>query len=212
MAVVKVYDQTKAPVGELTLAPEVFEVEVRPEILHLVVRAQMAAKRAGTHATKTRSFVSGGGKKPWRQKGTGRARCGSNRSPVWRHGAVVHGPQPRKYDFKINKKVRALAMRMALSARLKDEALLVLNTIDLPEIKTKLFSQIMGTLDLKKCLIVLGKEDNNLALSARNIPGVTVVTQERLNVRDILVHPQLVLLQDAVPLVESRFLGEGQGE
>lgn len=106
MAVVKVYDQDKTEQGELTLTPEVFEVAVRPEILHLVVRAQLAAKRAGTHSTKTRAMVSGGGVKPWRQKGTGRARAGSNRSPVWRGGAILFGPQPRKYDFKVNKKIR----------------------------------------------------------------------------------------------------------
>lgn len=121
MAVVKVYDQDKKEQGELTLTPEVFEVAVRPEILHLVVRAQLAAKRAGTHSTKTRAMVSGGGVKPWRQKGTGRARAGSNRSPVWRGGAILFGPQPRKYDFKVNKKIRKLALRMALSSRLAGE-------------------------------------------------------------------------------------------
>lgn len=212
MAVVKVLDQTNTAVGEVTLSPEVFEVDVRPEILHLVVRSQMAAKRAGTHSVKTRSTVAGGGKKPWRQKGTGRARAGSTRSPIWRHGAVVHGPQPRKYDFKVNKKVRGLAMRMALSARLQDENLLVVKAIDMPEIKTKNFSSVMQALDLKKCLIVLGEADNNLALSARNLPGVTVITQERLNVRDILAHPKLVLLEDALSQVEARFSKDGQGE
>lgn len=125
MAVVKVYDQNKQEAGEITLAPEVFEVEVRPEILHLVVRAQRAAFRAGTHATKTRAFVSGGGLKPWRQKGTGRARAGSIRSPLWRGGAIIFGPQPRDYEFKVNKKVRKLALRMALSSRLAGSNLLV---------------------------------------------------------------------------------------
>ena len=137
MAVVKVYDQDKTEQGELTLTPEVFEVAVRPEILHLVVRAQLAAKRAGTHSTKTRAMVSGGGVKPWRQKGTGRARAGSNRSPVWRGGAILFGPQPRKYDFKVNKKIRKLALRMALSSRLAGDDLLVVKGFDLPEAKTK---------------------------------------------------------------------------
>ena len=137
MAVVKVYDQDKTEQGELTLTPEVFEVAVRPEILHLVVRAQLAAKRAGTHSTKTRAMVSGGGVKPWRQKGTGRARAGSNRSPVWRGGAILFGPQPRKYDFKVNKKIRKLALRMALSSRLAGDNLLVVKGFDLPEAKTK---------------------------------------------------------------------------
>ena len=117
MATVKVYDQNKQESGDITLSSDVFEVEVRPEILNLVVRAQMAAKRAGTHKAKTRAFVSGGGVKPWKQKGTGRARAGSNRSPVWRGGAIVFGPQPRDYSFKVNSKVRALAMKMALSSR-----------------------------------------------------------------------------------------------
>ena len=125
MATVKVYDQNKQECGELTLSADVFEVEARPEILNLVVRAQMAAKRAGTHMAKTRAFVSGGGVKPWKQKGTGRARSGSNRSPVWRGGAIVFGPQPRDYSFKVNSKVRALAMKMALSSRLAAENLLV---------------------------------------------------------------------------------------
>ena len=124
MATVKVYDQNKQECGELTLSADVFEVEARPEILNLVVRAQMAAKRAGTHMAKTRAFVSGGGVKPWKQKGTGRARSGSNRSPVWRGGAIVFGPQPRDYSFKLNSKVRALAMKMALSSRLAAENLL----------------------------------------------------------------------------------------
>lgn len=137
MAVVKVYDQDKTEQGELTLTPEVFEVAVRPEILHLVVRAQLAAKRAGTHSTKTRAMVSGGGVKPWRQKGTGRARAGSNRSPVWRGGAILFGPQPRKYDFKVNKKIRKLALRMALSSRLAGDNLLVVKGFDLPEARPR---------------------------------------------------------------------------
>ena len=141
MATVKVYDQNKQECGELTLSADVFEVEARPEILNLVVRAQMAAKRAGTHMAKTRAFVSGGGVKPWKQKGTGRARSGSNRSPVWRGGAIVFGPQPRDYSFKVNSKVRALAMKMALSSRLAAENLLVVKGIELPEAKTKHFCQ-----------------------------------------------------------------------
>ena len=138
MATVKVYDQNKQECGELTLSADVFEVEARPEILNLVVRAQMAAKRAGTHMAKTRAFVSGGGVKPWKQKGTGRARSGSNRSPVWRGGAIVFGPQPRDYSFKVNSKVRALAMKMALSSRLAAENLLVVKGIELPEALTPL--------------------------------------------------------------------------
>ena len=205
MAVVKVYDQNKQESGELTLAPEVFEIEVRPEILNLVVRAQLAAKRAGTHATKTRAFVSGGGAKPWKQKGTGRARSGSNRSPIWRGGAVVFGPQPRDYSFKVNSKVRALALKMALSSRLAGESLLVVKAIDLPEAKTKLFAKVSGALGLQKALIVTPEENNTLTLSARNIPGITLTTPDRLSVYEILRHKQLVLLEGAVESVQARF-------
>ena len=161
MATVKVYDQNKQECGQATLAPEIFEVEVKPEILHLVTRAQMAARRAGTHSAKTRAFVSGGGSKPWKQKGTGRARSGSNRSPVWRGGAIIFGPQPRSYEFKVNRKVRALALKMALSSRLAAESLLVVKGIDLPAPKTKLFAQVVKSLDLSKALFVLDAEVSN---------------------------------------------------
>lgn len=212
MAVVKVYDQKNAEVGSLELDPRVFEVEIQPEILNLVVRAQRAAARAGTHATKTRSTISGGGIKPWRQKGTGRARSGSNRSPIWRHGAVTFGPQPRSYGFKVNKKVRSLAMRMALSAHLAEESLFVLDNISLPEIKTKHFCEVVNAFDFKKALIILKKEDNIIRLSSRNIPGVKVMTPEQLNVYDILKYDQLVLLKDAVKCVEGRFTLEEQAD
>ena len=205
MAVVKVYDQDKTEQGELTLTPEVFEVAVRPEILHLVVRAQLAAKRAGTHSTKTRAMVSGGGVKPWKQKGTGRARSGSNRSPVWRGGAIVFGPQPRDYSFKVNSKVRALAMKMALSSRLAAENLLVVKGIELPEAKTKHFAKVAGTLGLNKALIVTAEESEALTRSARNIPGITLTTPDRLSVLEILRHKQLVLLEGAVAPVQARF-------
>lgn len=204
MAVVKVYDQDKAEKGEITLASEVFEVAVRPEILHLVVRAQLAARRAGTHAAKTRAYVSGGGVKPWRQKGTGRARAGSNRSPVWRGGAIVFGPQPRDYSFKVNKKVRKLALCMALSSRLAGDKLLVVDTIALPEAKTKHFARVAGALGLDKALIVAPEETRDLVLSSRNIPGITLTTPDQLSVYEILRHKQLVLLQGAVEHVETR--------
>lgn len=204
MAVVKIYDQNKGETGEITLAPEVFEVEVRPEILNLVVRAQRAAKRAGTHSTKTYGEVSGGGIKPWRQKGTGRARAGTSRSNIWRGGAVVFGPKPRDYSFKVNKKVRALALRMALSARLADESLMVVNTFDLPEVKTRHFVRIADALGLKKALLIMPEINDTVALSARNIPGITIMTPAQLSVYEILKHPQLILLEGAVAPVEAR--------
>ena len=204
MATVSIFDQAKKEVGSIELAPEVFEVEIRPEILHLVVRAHLAAKRAGTHATKMRGQVSGGGKKPWRQKGTGRARAGSIRSPLWRGGAILFGPQPRSYEFKVNKKIRSLALRMALSSRLSGDNLLVVKSIDLPEVKTKGFVQVAKALGLEKALIVSADPANNLVLSARNIPGIKVLEADKLNVYDVLYYPKLVLLESAAREVQER--------
>ena len=209
MATVKVYDQNKQESGEITLASDVFEIEVRPEILNLVARAQMAAKRAGTHNAKTRAFVSGGGVKPWKQKGTGRARAGSNRSPIWRGGAVIFGPSPRDYSFKVNSKVRALALKMALSSRLAAETLMVVKGIELPEAKTKHFAKVADTLGLNKALIVAPEESVELTRSVRNIPGLTLTTVDRLSVLEILKHKQLVLLEGAVESVQARFAKKG---
>ena len=207
MAVMKVYDQNKQEAGEVTLAPEVFEVEVRPEILNLVVRAYRAAQRAGTHAAKTRAFVSGGGKKPFKQKGTGNARQGSNRSPIMRGGAIIFGPQPRDYSFKVNKKVRALALRMALSSRVAD-GLMVVKGIEIAEAKTKLFAGVAKNLGLTKALVVAAPEENGvnptLALAARNLPGITLVTPDAVNVYDVLNCKQLVVLEGALPHLEER--------
>jgi large subunit ribosomal protein L4 len=204
MATVKVFDQLNKEVGSMDLAPEVFEVPLRPEILHLVVRSQLAAKRAGTHMVKTRSFVAGSGSKPWRQKGTGRARSGSKRSPIWKGGAVVHGPQPRSYEFKVNKKIKALALKMALSTKVAEESLILVDQLVFPQIKTKLFASMAGNLGLKKALIVLGDSNNNVELSARNLPGVKVVRQDMLNVYDLLKYPQLVMVQGAAQAVQER--------
>ena len=207
MAVMKVYDQNKQEAGEVTLAPEVFEVEVRPEILNLVVRAYRAAQRAGTHAAKTRAFVSGGGKKPFKQKGTGNARQGSNRSPIMRGGAIIFGPQPRDYSFKVNKKVRALALRMALSSRVAD-GLMVVKGIEIAEAKTKLFAGVAKNLGLTKALVVTAPEENGvnptLALAARNLPGITHGTPDAVNVYDVLNCKQLVVLEGALPHLEER--------
>lgn len=204
MATVIVFDQEKKEVGKMDLAPEVFEVEVRPELLHLVVRSQLAARRSGTHKVKGRGDVRGGGKKPWRQKGTGRARAGTIRSPLWRGGAVIFGPTPRSYAFKVNKKVRRLALKMALSSRLSEDKLMVVKSISMPEVKTKLFVGVAEKLGLKKVLIISKDLDNNLALSARNIPWVKVVEAEKLNVYDVMKYPQLVLLESAAEDIQER--------
>lgn len=204
MAIVKMYDQSKKEAGEVTLASEVFEVQVRPEILHLVVRAQLAARRAGTHSTKTRGYVSGGGAKPWRQKGTGRARAGSNRSPIWRGGAIIFGPHPRDYSFKVNKKVRKLALCMALSSKLVEKNLLIVKHIELPEVKTKHFVNVVKSLELTKALIVTLEENPKLTLSMRNVPNMLLLTPSLLNVYDILKYKQVVLLEDTIEYIETR--------
>ena len=205
MATVAVYDITNNQVGDIELNDSIFGVEMNAGLLHQAVVMQLAAQRLGTHATKTRGFVRGGGRKPWKQKGTGRARSGSNRSPVWRGGAIVFGPQPRDYSFKVNSKVRALAMKMALSSRLAAENLLVVKGIELPEAKTKHFAKVAGTLGLNKALIVTAEESEALTRSARNIPGITLTTPDRLSVLEILRHKQLVLLEGAVAPVQARF-------
>ncbi len=207
MAVMKVYDQNKQEVGEVVLAPEVFDVEVRPEILNLVVRAYRAGLRSGTHATKTRARVSGGGRKPFKQKGTGNARQGSNRSPIMRGGAIVFGPQPRDYSFKVNKKVRALALRMALSSRVAD-GLMVVRGIELAEAKTKLFVGVAKNLGLSKALLVAapteGGMDPTLLRAARNVPGITLTTPGNVTVYDVLNCKQLVVWEGALPHLEER--------
>ena len=204
MAQLTVFDQEKNAAGSVTLSPDIFEVPVRAEILNLVVRAQRASWRAGTHSTLTRSMMKGGGAKPWRQKGTGRARSGSNISPIWTGGAVTFGPHPRDYSFKVNKKVWKLAIRMALSSRLAGEKLLVVNDITFPEVKTKHFVKVKETLGLGKTLIVAPAEADALYKAARNIPGVTVLTPEQLNVYDILNHGQLLMLESVVEPVTAR--------
>ncbi|MDR2488628.1 MAG: 50S ribosomal protein L4 [Desulfovibrio sp.] len=210
MAQVTVFDQEKKQAGSVTLAPEVFEIPVRAEILNLVVRAMRASWRAGTHQTLTRSMMKGGGAKPWRQKGTGRARSGSGISPVWTGGAVVFGPQPRDYSFKVNKKVRRLALKMALSSRLAGENLMVVKDISLPEAKTKYFAGIKQALGLDKALVVVPNDAYSLMLAGRNIPGLMLLPPEQLNVYDVLKHPQLVLLEGVIDPVTARLLAPAE--
>lgn len=204
MAKLQVVDQNNKKVGDIELAPEVFEVEVQPEILNLVVRSQRAAKRQGTHATKNRALKTGGGRKPWRQKGTGRARAGSVRSPLWRGGATTFGPQPRDYSFKVNKKVRKLALQMALSSRVSEEKLTVVKAIELEEIKTKAFAAVAEKLGMTKTLVVAKDADEKLVLSARNMPHIKVIEADKLNVYDVLLYPELVMLEAAAQDVQER--------
>ena len=200
----KVFDMAGKQVGEIELSDAIFGIEPNEAVVHDVVKNHLANCRQGTQSSLTRAEVSGGGIKPWRQKGTGRARAGSNRSPVWRGGAILFGPQPRKYDFKVNKKIRKLALRMALSSRLAGDNLLVVKGFDLPEAKTKVFAKIAGNLGLSKALIIAPEESRNLVLSSRNLPGITLTTPDQLSVYEILKHKQLVLLEGAVEPVETR--------
>jgi large subunit ribosomal protein L4 len=204
MAMAKIYNQEKNVVGEIDLTDEIFSVEVKPEILHFVVRAFRNAKRSGTVGVKNRALIRGGGKKPWRQKGTGRARAGSVRSPLWKGGAVTHGPQARDYGFKVNKKIKRLALKMALTSRYVQDDLMIVDNLNIDEIRTKTFAGLRERLGLKKVLIVVPEEYKNLTLSARNVPGVQVTTQDALNVYDILRHPQLVMEQGAVEKLQER--------
>jgi large subunit ribosomal protein L4 len=203
MPTVSVYNLAKEKVDELFLKDEVFNREVNPHILHQMVSIFQTNRRAGTSSTKDRSEVHGSGKKPFRQKGTGRARQGTRTSPLMRKGGVIFGPSPRIFDLKINKKVKRLAMKMALSAKWQGDQLLVLENFDLEEVKTKKFSQVMDRLQLKKALIVTDQENRNLEKSARNVQGVKVLRAEGMNVIDVLRCDNLVLLKPSITIIEE---------
>jgi large subunit ribosomal protein L4 len=204
MPLVKIYSTGKKKVGDLELDERVFNAEIKDYLLHDVVRMQLAKRRAGTASTRKRSEVRGGGRKPYRQKGTGRSRAGSIRSPLWKGGGVIFGPTPRDFGFSVPKKVRKQALRMALSARAAEGKLLILNQFQLKEIKTKSFLEILNRLGMEKALIVIGGENINLERSAGNVPGVKVLRVEGLNVYDILNHEHLILVRDAVEKIQER--------
>jgi len=203
MAIVDVYNTQREVVGQLELKDDIFAVEVKPHVLHEVVLYQLAKRRAGTAKVKGRSEISGGGKKPWRQKGTGRARAGTNRSPLWRGGGIVHGPQPRSYLMRIPKKVRRSALKMALTQKLLDQQMTVLDQFQLEQIKTKDFAGILNRFELKKTLVVLGQVDVVVERSARNIPNVKVLRYEGLNVYDLLNYHSVLLTQASVGKIEE---------
>ena len=188
----------------MELDEQIFNTEIKDYLLHDVVRTQLAKRRAGTASVKNRSMVRGGGRKPFRQKGTGRARAGSIRSPLWRGGGVIFGPTPRDFGFSIPKKVRKQALRIALSVRAGEGKLLLLNQFQLKEIKTKSFLEVLSRFGMEKALIVIGGENFNLERSARNVPGVKVLRVEGLNVYDILHHENLILVKDAVEKIQER--------
>ncbi len=206
MPKVTVYNVEGSQVGELELADAVFGIEPNTHVLHSAVVLQQASLRQGTHKVKGRSEVRGGGRKPWKQKGTGRARQGSIRAPQWKGGGTVFGPTPRSYGFKLPRKVRRLAIKSALSSKVAGNEIIVLDQLSLNQPKTKDFAKILSNLKVaRKALVVTRDFDNNVALSARNIPGVKFVAADGINVLDVMVHDQLIITKDAVAKVEEVF-------
>ena len=203
MATVKVYNMEGNEVGTLELNDKVFGVEVNEHLMHLAVVSQLANKRQGTQSAKTRSEVSGGGRKPWKQKGTGHARQGSTRAPQWTHGGVVFAPKPRDYSVKMNKKEKALAIKSALTSRVAEEKIYVLDALTLDEIKTKKMVAVLDSLKVEKALVVLDKKDENVILSAKNLPNVRTTMSNAINVYDILKYGSLVITKDAVAQIEE---------
>lgn len=206
MPKVTVYNVSGASVGEIELADSVFGIEPHVHVLHQAVVMQQAAERQGTHKTKGRSEVRGGGRKPWKQKGTGRARQGSIRSPQWKGGGTVFGPTPRSYGFKLPKKVRRLAIKSALSSKVVGNEIIVLDQLTMNAPKTKEFAAILNNLKVdRKALVVTPSYDDNVALSARNIPGVKFVAADGINVLDVMVYDKLIITKEAVQKVEEVF-------
>ena len=206
MAVCEVLNTLAEKVGEIELNDALFGVEVNTGILHEVVCMQRANQRSGNACTKTRGVVSGGCAKPWRQKGTGRARAGSRTSPVWRGGGTVFGPKPRDYSYTMPKKVRRLALKMALSARNQEGNMVVVDQFTLAEIKTRDFVKVMDNFKFDNCLVVTGEADETLGLSSRNVVGYKVLPVAGLNVMDILKHSKLMLVQTSLAKLEERLM------
>lgn len=206
MAVADVFDIEKKKVAQVELNDAVFGAEVNDAVVYDVVRMQMAARRSGTSSTKTRSDVSGGGKKPWRQKGTGRARSGTSISPIWRGGGIVFGPHPRDYSFSVPKKVRKKALISVLSMKLKEDKMLILKDFPMEKISTKAFKNVVDLFGLKKALFVLDNNNEVLLKSSRNIRSIKMVRSEGINVYDVLNCEHLVLLEPSVKKIEGALL------
>jgi large subunit ribosomal protein L4 len=206
MTVVDVINSSGKKVSQVDLNDEIFNVPVKKSVLHEVVTMQLANRRAGSASTKHRSDVTGSGRKLFRQKGTGRARRGNIKANLLRGGGVAFGPKPKSWAYKVPKKVRKLALKMALSSKLKDENILILDQFELDEIKTRAFSEVAGNLNVENALIIIDQENENLSLSSRNISEFKVMRFEGLNVYDILKHKTLVLLEASVKAIEGRLL------
>ena len=203
MANVSVYNMEGKEVGKMDLNDAVFGVEINEHLVHMAVVQTLANKRQGTQKAKTRSEVSGGGRKPWRQKGPGHARQGSIRAPQWKGGGVVFAPVPRDYSFKLNKKEKRVALKSVLTSRVQENKLIVVDELKLDAIKTKNFKQIMDNLKVEKAMVVLGAQDENVIASAKNLPKISTAVAENINVYDILKGDTLVLTKDAVAKIEE---------
>ena len=203
MATVSVYNMEGNEVGTIELNDAVFGVDVNEHLVHMAVVAQLANKRQGTQKAKTRSEVSGGGRKPWRQKGTGHARQGSTRAPQWTGGGVVFAPTPRDYTIRLNKKEKRLALKSVLTSKVQENKLIVVDELKFDEIKTKNFVNVMNNLKADKALVVLNENDANVVMSARNIPTVKTALTNTINVYDILKYNTLILTKDAVATIEE---------
>ncbi|MCI8627022.1 MAG: 50S ribosomal protein L4 [Lachnospiraceae bacterium] len=203
MANVAVYNMEGKEVGSMELNDAVFGTEINDHLVHMAVVQQLANKRQGTQSARTRSEVRGGGKKPWRQKGTGHARQGSTRAPQWTGGGVVFAPKPRSYSFKMNRKEKAAAICSALSSRVAENKIVVLENLDFSEIKTKNMVKVLENLKVKKALVVMGEKNEKVQLSARNIEGVRTALTNTINVYDILKYDTLVITKDAAQKLEE---------
>lgn len=206
MASVTVYNTEGKKVGTLELNDSVFGVKINEHLIHKAVVSQLANKRQGTQSTKTRAEVRGGGRKPWRQKGTGRARQGSIRSPQWKGGGVVFAPKPRDYVVKMNRKEKAIAIKSALTSRVNADKFMVLDQFGFDEIKTKKMKEVLDNLKVNRALIVLDKKDDNVALSARNLPNVRTILSNSISVYDILKYDNLIITKDAVAQIEEVYV------
>ena len=201
---IAIYSASREPVGELEMAAAVFNCDGNPGLVHEAVRMQLANRRSGTASTKTRGCISGGGRKPWRQKGTGRARAGSTRSPIWRHGGTIFGPQPRDYSYQMPKKAWRKALCVALSDRAREGRLIVVNSFDLESPRTKLAKAMLDGLDLKHALIVVGEGEESFGRAARNLAAHKVLALAGLNVYDLLNYTEVLMSDRSARLIESR--------
>ena len=205
MTILDVYNINKEKVTQVEVDERIFEAEVKEHLFYEIIRAQLANRRSGTACTKTRGEVSGGGRKPWKQKGTGRARAGSSRSPVWRGGGVSFGPKPRDYSYTVPKKVKRIALCSALTKKRREDKLIIFDKIELAEVKTKAFTSIMDRLGNQRVLII--DDDNlNLCLSARNVPHVKVLPPQGINLYDILYHDGLYITLPCLEKIQRRLV------